>query len=424
MLLSKLKSAAFVVIIIYLFCFVGKCPAQSGDTGNEICSDPNIKTILLYKTGQDLSMPVISFNDGETLHLDFDYLDKAADNYNYSVVNYMYNWVINTISENLYLDGFNNYPINNYRSSLNTTRPYTHYSAEIPDEYLKFLSSGNYILKIYKNSNPEDVVFTKRFCIMENLVEIKSTINRTDDNNQELQLIVDLANLNLTNPLAEIKIVVLKNYDWYNSIPIKSSPLLRDNKLFLDLPWQIMSPGGNEFRYFDTKNTKYESERVNSIEFRNPYYYFILKPDKLRQFTPYFSSKDLNGRYYIDAPNATNRQEEADYVYVDFTLEAAQPFGTNVYIYGALTNYKTNESNFMNYDIQKGVYTKELLLKQGYYDYSYATKDFNNKNLAFDLTEGNHSETENDFLVFVYLRKSMSEIDRLIGFKIINTVLP
>jgi hypothetical protein len=411
------------IIIILLFnCLTLKCYTQAGDPGDEICNDPNIKTILLYQTGQDLTMPVIPYKENKTIHLDFDFLDKPGDNYNYTVVNCMYDWVINTVSENLYLDGYNNYPINDYRSSLNTTRVFTHYSAEIPDENLQFLSSGNYLLKVFKNSEPGDVVFTKRFCINENLIEIKPKIYIPDEVNQEIQLEVDLGNLNLVNPLAEIKVVVLKNYDWNNPLEIKSSPMLRNNKLFYDLPYQILAQGGNEFRYFDTKTTKYESEKVNYIELRNPYYYFFLKNDKLNLFTPYFSSKDLNSRFYIDAPKATNRQEEADYVYVHFFLESPQPLGTNVYIYGALTNYKTDESNFMNYDIQKGIYSKELLLKQGYYNYAYVTRDFNKKNIAFDITEGSHSETENDYIILVYLRKSMSEIDRLIGFKIFNSV--
>jgi hypothetical protein len=396
--------------------------SQSAENGNEICTDQNIKTILLHKTDQDLTMPVISLNEDETLQLDFDYLDKGGDNYSYSIINCMSDWKINTISEQLYLDGFNTIPINDYHSSINTTKPYNNYTAKIPNEDLHFLSSGNYLLTIFKNGDPENIVFTKRFCVNENLIEVQSKIFIPDEENQELQLVIDLGNLQLTNPLAEIRVVVLKNYDWNNQIAIKSVPMLRDNKLYFDAPFQIISPGTNEYRYFDTKTTKYESERVDHIEFLNPFYYYILKTDKIKQFSPYFSSKDLNSRFYIDVPHATNRQEEADYVYVKFSLQSPQPFGSNVYIYGALTDYKSDESNYMNYDAQRGVYSKELLLKQGYYDYAYVTRDFNKKDISFDLTEGNHSETENDFLVFVYLRKPMSEIDRLIGFKIINSI--
>jgi hypothetical protein len=422
-MLIRIKfTVAILLIKTILFCSLISSQALNEQSGAKNCTDENIKTVLLYKIPQDLSMPVISYNANETLRLDFDYLDKPADNYSYSIVNCMYNWDINTISENLYLEGFNNYPLNNYHSSVNTTRNYTHFTEEIPDEDLHFLSSGNYLIKVFKNSDPENIVFTKRFCVNENLVEIKSKVKMPDDASQELELEIDLGNLNLVNPLAEIKIIVIKNYDWNNAIAIKSPPMLRDNRLYLDMPYQVISTGGNEFRYFDTKDTRYESERIDYTEFRNPYYYFMLRPDKIRQFSPYFNSKDINGRFYIDAPNATNRHEEADYVYVNFTLEAPQPFGSNVYIYGALTNYKTNETNFMEYNTQKGIYTKELLLKQGYYDYAYVTKDFNKKDMSFELTEGNHSETENEFLVFVYLRKSMSEIDRLIGFKMISSL--
>jgi hypothetical protein len=419
----KLKKQLFVILLtIFLtFSFQNFCNGQIVNEGNEICYDPNINTILLYKTGNEMSFPILRFRENETLSLDFDYLDENSSNYSYSVNNCMYDWKINTISDNLYIDGFNDIPINDFRSSMNTTRLYTHYSANIPNEDMEILSSGNYLLKVFKNAEPEKPVFTKRFCVSENLVEINSRIIMPDEETHELQLEIDLKNLDLMNPLAEIKIVVIKNYDWNNQIKIKSAPLLREKKLCLDMPFQISAPGGNEFRNFDIKNTRYESERIAYIEFQNPYYHFHLKADKLKQFTPYFTSQDFNSHFYIDVPKAYKRHEEADYVYVHFTLESAQPFASDVYIYGALTGYKTDTSNYMTYNLQKGIYEKTLLLKQGFYDYAYLTKDYNKNNIEFDLTEGNHSETENDYVILVYLRKPVSDIDRLIGYRIINS---
>lgn len=390
---------------------------------NEIINDPNIKTILLYKTGNDLSFPIIKLNGEETLRLDFDYLDEQGANYSYSMINCTYNWKINNISENQYMDGFNDVQINDFRSSRNTTRLYTHYSAIIPDEKLRILSSGNYLLNVYKNGEPDKVAFTRKLCISEDLVEMNTKTMMPDQENQEIQLEIDLKNLDLINPLSEIKVVVIKNYDWNHPVKIKSSPILRDKKLYFDLPYQIESSGGNEFRTIDIKNVRYESERIGYIEFIQPYYHVHLKPDKLKQFTPYFSSRDFNSHYYIDKDKAFNRHEEADYVYVYFTLESDQPFGSDVYIYGALTGYKTDTSNYMQYNPERRVYEKTLMLKQGFYDYAYLTKDYNKDEIDLDLTEGNHAETENDYLILVYLCQPMNDIDRLIGFKAINSLI-
>jgi len=376
---------------------------------------------MLYKTGNEMSFPIIKYGESETLELRFDYLDVNGGNYSYSFSNCTYDWKINTISDQYYIEGFNDIQINDFRSSVSTTRLYTHYSAILPNEETSIVSSGNYLLKVYRNEEPDKIIFTKRFCVAENLIDINTKVYLPDDITQELQIQINLKNLHLTNPMAEVKVVIIKNYDWNNQVKIKSSPLLRDKTIYLDMPNQVASSGGNEFRIFNIKSTSYESERIGYIEFQNPYYHFFLKPDKLKQFTPYFNSQDFNGHYYIEIPKAYNRHEEADYVFVHFTLESQQPIGSDVYIYGALTDFRTDGSNFMTYNPQKSIYEKTLLLKQGIYNYMYATKDFDKKNIDFSITEGNLSETENDYIILVYLCKVDSEIDRLIGHKIINT---
>ena len=337
------------------------------------------------------------------------------------MLNCTFDWQINDVSEYRYIEGFNDVPIFDYYPSRNTTRFFTHYQTEIPDEEIKVLKSGNYLLKVYDSVDPEKVSFTKKLCFAERLTEISAQIKHPDETNQEIMLQINLSELELINPLAEINVVVIKNYNWNDQIKISSPPLLRDNVLFLDMPYQIIAPGGNEYRYFDSKSTKFVSERVDYIDYQAPDFHFFLKPDKLKQFDPYFTSTDLNGRFFVEIPDAHDRHTESDYVYVHFKLEAAEPFDADAYVYGALTGWETNESNYMMYDYNKHIYRKSLLLKQGYYNYSYVLKDFNHPGLNFDITEGNHAETENDYLVFVYLRQNMSEFDRLVGYAVFNS---
>jgi hypothetical protein len=415
--------------IIYLRLMLGvllKAPiylssAQTTDEAIETVNDQHVKTILLYRHGWEMSMPVIYTDEDVALDLAFDYVDTLPESYNYSVSNCTFDWKINDVNEHEYVKDFNDEPIQEIHNSINTTRFYTHFSASFPNEELKITRSGNYLLKVYQNGEPEKILFTRRFCIADRLTTINARIKRPDKEMQEMELVIDLGNLDLQNPLGEIKTTIIKNFDWKNKIKIEGSPLLQDNKLVYNFPYQIVSNGGNEFRDFDTKNTKVESERIAAIVFQNPYFSFNLKADESKQFKPYLTSKDLNGRYYIDAPDARNRQLEADYVYVHFTLNALQPYNDNVYIYGALTNFAIDGSSLMIYHAEKSAYEKTLLLKQGYYNYLYAIKERNKKDLDFETTEGSHSETENDYLIFVYQKNVMSDFDRLIGFKIVNS---
>lgn len=65
----------------------------------------------------------------------------------------------------------------------------------------------------------------------------------------------------------------------------------------------------------------------------------------------------------------------------------------------------------MEYDQENKIYFKELLLKQGFYNYQYLVKG--DKPYFF---EGSHFETENKYEIFVYNRPVGSRVDRLIGY--------
>jgi len=411
------------MFLLMILCIVYSCSVkcQSREQVEEFCIHPDVKTILIYRKGWELSMPVIYKDETERLELRFDFLGEPENNYSYSIQNCTYDWYCNDIPEHYYLEGFNDVPIYDYQPARNTTKYFTHYVTQLPTDDLKILQSGNYLIKIYNSGNPEEVVFTRKFCIAEKKVEISARVRRPDYQNQELSIQIHLGDMKLMNPLEEIKLVILKNYDWNNKVEINSPPVLRENTLYIDLPFQIMTNSGNEFRYFDTKSTKYTSERVEFIEYRAPEYHYILKPDELKQYKPYFYSTDLNGHFFVEIPDAHDRHTEADYVQVHFTLESIQPLGTDVYIYGALTDWQTSENNYMIYNPERSAYEKTLLLKQGYFNYAYVTRDYNSSRNSAEITEGNHDETENDYLIFIYLRKTISNIDRLVGYTIINS---
>jgi hypothetical protein len=422
-----MTEALFTTIkFISVFLFLNLVSArevfsQSDSATEEVCTNSKIRTILFYRSGWDLSMPVYYLNEDESLEFRFDYLDKPEIDFAYAIRNCTYDWQINDISEHYYIEGFNDLPLDDYEPSRNTTQYFTHYSLTIPNDEIKILQSGNYLLVVYDRNDPSAILITRRFCVAENSSEITGQVRFSDDQNQEVSMKVDIGQLNSRNPLSEIKVIILKNYTWNNPVSILTAPLLRDHYIHLDMPFQVIAPGGNEFRFFDTKNTKYDSERVDHIDYRPPAFHFVLKPDEIRQYSPYFTSTDLNGRFYIDVPDANDRNQDADYVEVEFSLVCPQPFSSDVYIYGALTNWIADESNRMTYNADKQTYEKTLLLKQGYFNYAYATCETSNRAIQFDLTEGNHSETENDYLVFVYYCDNASDLDRLVGFSIINS---
>ena len=88
----------------------------------------------------------------------------------------------------------------------------------------------------------------------------------------------------------------------------------------------------------------------------------------------------------------------------------------DVYVFGALTDWNTIESNQMTYNFETHAYELTLLLKQGYYNYMYAAVKKGGKEADVGYFEGNHYETENDYSIFVYYSDLTSRYQKLVGF--------
>ena len=102
----------------------------------------NIQTVLLYKSGFELSPPVIQLNTREKLILAFDDLDAVYKQYHYTIVHCDAFWNTSDLQKMEYLDGFLEDYIENYKFSFNTTVPYVNYVLEFPTDYVKIKKSG------------------------------------------------------------------------------------------------------------------------------------------------------------------------------------------------------------------------------------------------------------------------------------------
>ena len=106
---------------------------------------------------------------------------------------------------------------------------------------------------------------------------------------------------------------------------------------------------------------------------------------------------------------------EADYSWVHFSLSCLENLdGKDVFISGNYNNWQLNETNKLRYNQESGLYQATLLLKQGFYNYQYVTKNQNGviNNSAID---GSFYQTENDYTVLVYYKKFGSRYTKVIG---------
>lgn len=76
----------------------------------------------------------------------------------------------------------------------------------------------------------------------------------------------------------------------------------------------------------------------------------------------------------------------------------------------------------MEYNSQKGIYEKAILVKQGFTNYQYIVADDKGVIDYENAIDGNFYQTENDYTVLVYYRENTDRYDRVVGKGIANSL--
>ncbi len=389
---------------------------------------PSIKTVLLHDESFELSQPILNLDLEQKLKLSFDDLDADLKNYSYTIILCNYNWEPSDLVAAEYIDGFADNTINDYRYSFNTLQKFTHYNAVFPNNTTRITKSGNYILKVYLDGNPDNIVITRRFMVFQNKIMIDSKVTPASiisDRNfkQEIDFTINHTGYTITNPFADLNVVITQNSRWDNAKTTLKPLFVKDAELVYDFDEDNVFTGGNEFRYFDIKSIRYQSERIAKVNIDSSGNQVNLVSDEKRTFKRYTTYTDINGNFLVKVQEGNNSEVEADYCYVHFFLQYdALLTDGNLYVFGAFNAWKCNQENLMHYNQKRFGYECTLYLKQGYYNYEYTFLKDGVTAADETLIEGMHYETENDYTIYVYHRQQGTFYDQLIGVKRLNSM--
>ena len=389
----------------------------------------NIKTVQLYRKDDQLSFPILFLGGTEQLELHFDDLAADFETYTYTIVHCNSNWKPSDLVITEYLSDFFNGFIEDYQYSINTLFPYIHYKVAIPNNQVKFKLSGNYLLKVYSNNNEEDLLLTKRFYVVEKRVSIKSdirmaTLARHRDYKQEVDFIIDHRNYPIQDIYSDLKVMISQNRRWDNAINTLKPLIIRSTELIYNFEDKNLFDGDNEYRFFETRNLRYQSMNIDGVQIIGGKTHVYILPEEPRSFKRYLFRPDINGKRQINRENSPLSNREADYMITHFNLKKEnQVPGGDIYVFGELSDWDYKPEFKMTYVEVNGAYELTTTLKQGYYNYSYAYLPNGEEVGDLSTIEGTHSETNNDYYIFVYHRENGTVYDKLIGFEI-KTINP
>lgn len=388
----------------------------------------NIKTVLLSPESAELSFPIIALNSGERLELSFDDLDADRKTYNYTLIHCDANWNPTNWIYTEYIEGYHDEQITENKYSFNSIQRYTHYTLLFPSEGLRLKKSGNYILKVYQDYDESNVVLTRRFMIYDKQVEVfgtatAATIINDRYTKQQVNFTISNPAFEMNDPYQSLKVTVLQNQRYDNAITKLKPTYTKLGQLVYDYAEGNVFNAGNEFRYFEDRNFRAPNEKVNKYVFdekkQNNVY---LIPEEKRSYKRYSTQTDLNGKYVIRTLEGNDGASESDYAFVHFYLpEEEELKDADVYVFGALSDWKFLPEFKMKYDTAFAAYTAAPYLKQGYYNYEYMVVKSNQNTANESVYEGSHFETENDYYIFVYYQSFGTYYDQLIGYQRLNT---
>ncbi|HBH47058.1 MAG TPA: hypothetical protein DDX98_00365 [Bacteroidales bacterium] len=414
-----------IFLIFFLIYLTNSLFAQQ--TAQELrglnAQDKQIKTVQFHPESQPLALPINSLYASEPLVLSFDILTTDQEQFVYTLELCNYDWSKSELDPMEFIDGYEENTLYPFSASFNTQVDYVHYKLLLPNEDIRFLKSGNYIIRLYNEEQEE--LLSRRFILFDPATEIDIQLDKfqTDFYGSTQGLSVHIkSDKHATSQLAgKINLSIIQNGNWNTAQIFDDFNVNGEGGISFNQPGQIVFDGINEFRFFDIKSLKFISERVDRMEYKPPHYHIFLKPDKPRGEKDYFSAVDLSGNYFIRNQESNDEHMlDADYAYVHFTFDTEYPLGADVYIEGALSDWQYHE-NYMQYHPEDGNYQATLLLKQGIYNYRYVTKEYQTGMIYSDLTEGSYHQTGNDYHAFLYYRKMGEFYDRVIGYGMLST---
>ncbi|WP_093366893.1 type IX secretion system plug protein [Psychroflexus sediminis] len=412
----RLYSRFSKLIIIILISFTNYL--SFGQQVYETLPPDFIKTIEFFGSNSEFSgTPVIPLQD--SILLKFDDLTAAENDYYYEIEHYNFDWTPSQLSENEFLEGFDNIRLFDYTNSFTTLQAYTHYELKLPNQNTRrFKVSGNYMLKIFNAD--KQILFSRKFIVYENLVDVDVEIRRSRtsafiDKKQVVNFEIGRKDFFFRNPDQTVKTAVVQNNDFTTAIYDLKPQFTLGNTLVYKYDEESSFWGGNEYLNFDNSDIRQGTLRIKRIELLDLYNTYLY-PNFVRHGKVYTYYPDINGAFRINTLQGENKDIESEYAKVHFSLLNSRDLdGGEIHLYGRFNNYVLDDSTLMVADEKKeNTFNNVLLMKQGFYNFKYVYLD-KNGNFNEGFISGNHEITENNYQVIVYYRDIGARFDRVIG---------
>lgn len=416
-------------LVIFTFFYILPLNAQQYDFDfDDINYVPDIHSIEFYQGDNPLSDPMLRLHESGVLTLSFDMLGDMAYSFDYTIIHCNRDWTPSGLRPQEYIEGFTDDRINDYAFSLNTLTPYVHYRLIFPGSQLRPKLSGNYVLMVYRGTlSRANLILSRRFIVVDPFIPIQASVaqNTRQSGLSRTHQMVDIA-ISIPARLSgfsrdAFRIDIFQNNRKDNAVRGLMPSHVAPGRMTFEYQTETTFEGANQWRNFDIKSYRYQSERVKRIVQQPDGFVVQLWPDARRDRQVYKSEPDLNGRRLIKARSDQNTATEGDYAWVEFFLPWTPPLShEEIFVAGQLNEWNLDERNKMQYNFSQRGYELSLFLKQGYYNYLYVLRDKTTGKTSVAESEGSFWDTQNSYTIVLYFRQPGTIYDQVAGYATIN----
>ena len=335
-----------------------------------------VRTIQLYRSGDEGSLPVVGLRSGQTLTLEFDVLGDYGEPYSVFFYHADRRWRRDLLPTE-YLRRFVSDDLRDYEPSMGTEVRYVHYTYDFPNPSIEFLRSGNYVLRVTEPGDEAAVLFERAFFVTEQSAEVDFDV-RSGPGSYFQPLARLRPPADLDSPTYDYTVCFARN-GRFEQTRCAAEPTLVGGSLFEFL---LPRPAafGPEGPLFDLDLSVLQAgPQVVGVDLSASPYVVTLAPDQARfgsaLFDDVLTGQPLVSSVVLDA--ASSADVAAEYVEVQFTYvpEDEQPLAGPVLLTGSFNGWALDPANELVWVPDARRYEGSLLLKQGRYAYRYWADD-------------------------------------------------
>ena len=383
-------------------------------------ADEAVRTIQLYRTGDETALPVLPMNSGETLTLEFDLLTRTGRPLSIFFYHANRNWQRDLVPTE-YMDRSNRDELLQMTLAQGIQIPYVHYTYRFPNDQIDFRYSGNYIIRVTEQGDEDAVLFERTFLVSEENTRTRFVLQplllgSVGTSYQPTLQIIPPGNLE--QQIFDFYTCFSRLPQWMHLRCTTRPPLVTPPVLEFALVSASAFPPEQPYRLLDLSTLR-AGRSIDRIDVSQRPYEVFLAPDPagLGNILPVL---ELNGQPVIRAAvrDVVDPATMAEYTRTYFRLQPPEGkyLGDPVLVLGSFLSWTPSDQSVLTWNPETGYYEGTLLIKQGLYEYRYAGPELE-RYLRQQRTLG----TRTTYVAFVYYFDTQKQTDRLLA---VQTALP